>query len=255
MPLEAVLPRPARRGRDLHRPADQRRVDVHLGRALLQHDQLVEREDLRQLGRRLERAGDDGQLLVVRRVVDEHLQHEPVDLRLRQRVRALRLDRVLGREDEERAGHREGAAADRHLALLHHLEQRRLHLRGRAVDLVGEQEVAEDRPELDLELGAVGPVDARADEVGRHQVGGELHAVERAAEHRRRGLDRQRLRQAGHAFDQQVAARQQADEHALEHRLLPGDHAPDLEQRLLELPRDLIPLEGSWICHPASFSR
>ena len=29
--------------------------------------------------------------------------------------------------------------------------------------------------------------------------------------------------------------RQQADEHALEHLVLPGDDAPDLEQRLLEL--------------------
>ena len=32
----------------------------------------------------------------------------------------------------------------------------------------------------------------------------------------------------------QVAAGEQADEHALEHRVLARDHAPDLEQRLLE---------------------
>ena len=47
-------------------------------------------------------------------------------------------------------------------------------------------------------------------------------------------LDRQRLREPGHALDQQVPLREQADEHALEHRVLPGDHAPDLEERLLE---------------------
>ena len=125
--------------------------------------------------------------------------------------------------------------ADRHLPLLHHLEQRRLHLRRRAVDLVGEQEVAEDRAELGLELRAVGPVDARADEVGRNEVGRELHALERAAEHRGRGLDRQGLRQSGNALDQDVPAGEQADEHPLEHLLLAGDHPPDLEQRLLEL--------------------
>ena len=44
----------------------------------------------------------------------------------------------------------------------------------------------------------------------------------------------------GHAFDQHVPAGEQADEHPLEHLLLPGDHAPDLEQRLLELATDLF---------------
>ena len=38
----------------------------------------------------------------------------------------------------------------------------------------------------------------------------------------------------GHALDQEVAAGQQADEHALEHRVLPGDHPLDLEEGLLE---------------------
>ena len=47
-------------------------------------------------------------------------------------------------------------------------------------------------------------------------------------------LDRQRLGEAGNALDQEVAAREQADEDALEHGVLPGDHALDLEQRLLE---------------------
>ena len=38
----------------------------------------------------------------------------------------------------------------------------------------------------------------------------------------------------GNALDQEVALREQADEDALEHRVLPGDHPADLEQRLLE---------------------
>ena len=125
--------------------------------------------------------------------------------------------------------------ADRHLALLHHLEQRRLHLGGRAVDLVGEQEVAEDRAFLGVEAARVGPVDARADEVARDEIGRELDAPERAAEHGRGRLDRQRLREAGHALDQEVAARDEADEHALEHLVLARDHPLDLDERLLEL--------------------
>ena len=63
-----------------------------------------------------------------------------------------------------------------------------------------------------------------------------------AAEHAGGRLDRQRLREPGHALDQEVALREQADEHALEHRVLPGDHAADLEQRLLET----LPGLGGW---------
>ena len=59
----------------------------------------------------------------------------------------------------------------------------------------------------------------------------------RAAEDGRRGLDRQRLREARHALDQEMASGDEADEHALEHLVLAGDHALDLDERLLELRR------------------
>ena len=125
--------------------------------------------------------------------------------------------------------------ADRDLVLLHHLEERRLHLRGRPVDLVGEEEVAEDRAELGLERPVSGAVDARAHEVGGHEVGSELDPRERPAENAGRRLDGEGLRQARHTLDQQMPVREQADEDALEHLVLPGDDAPDLEERLLEL--------------------
>ena len=124
--------------------------------------------------------------------------------------------------------------ADRHLPLLHHLEQGGLHLRRRPVDLVGEQEVAEDGPEVDVERAVLRPVDARADQVARHQVRGELDPVEGAAEDLGGRLDRERLGQAGDALEQQVAVGEQADEQPLEHRVLAGDDALDLEQRALE---------------------
>ena len=60
--------------------------------------------------------------------------------------------------------------ADRDLALLHHLEERALDLGRRAVDLVGEQQVREDRPERGRELAGLLVVDPRPDEVGRHEV-------------------------------------------------------------------------------------
>ena len=57
-------------------------------------------------------------------------------------------------------------------------------------------------------------------------------------------LDRQRLRQAWNALDQQVALREQADEDPLEHLVLSGDDAADLEQRLLEAVSRLCRLDG-----------
>ncbi|MEA2228902.1 MAG: MoxR-like ATPase, partial [Solirubrobacteraceae bacterium] len=168
---QAVLVGAARRGRQLERVADEARVDVDVADARLHRAQLVDREQLRELGRRHQRALDDRQLLVVLGVVDEDLEHEAVDLRLRQRVGALRLDRVLRRHHEERVGHPVRRVAERDLALLHHLEQRRLHLGGGAVDLVRQQEVAEDGAELGVEGRVVGPVDTGADQIGRHQVG------------------------------------------------------------------------------------
>ena len=63
-----------------------------------------------------------------------------------------------------------------------------------------------------------------------------------AAEHARGRLDRQRLREARDAFDQKMPLREQADENAFEHRVLPGDHAADLEQRLFET----LPRIGGW---------
>ena len=119
-------------------------------------------------------------------VADDDLHHEPVDLRLGQRIGALGLDRVLGGHHQERPRHAVGLPADRDLLLLHHLQQRALHLRRRPVDLVGQQQVGEHRPERDLELAAALVVDAGADDVGRHQVRGELDAVELPADRARR---------------------------------------------------------------------
>ena len=87
---------------------------------------------------------------------------------------------------------------------------------GRAVDLVGQQQVGEDRAERGVELARLLVVDARADQVGGHQVGRELDALELAADRLGQGLDRHRLGQARHAFDQDMPARQQRDDQALQ---------------------------------------
>ncbi len=121
--------RVAGRGAQPHGVLDDLRVDVHRVRAALVPEQGL---DVDHRFRRLVRGGhplDDDVLLRRRGVADQHLEHEPVELGLRQRVGALRLDRVLRRHHQERVRRRVGVAPDRHLPLLHDLQQRALHLR------------------------------------------------------------------------------------------------------------------------------
>ena len=232
---EPVLARLAGREHEPHRVVEHRVVHEHLVGRRLQRGR-AGRGGIDALGRRRvdAHAPDDLGFLAAGRVADEDLHQEAVALRLGQRVHALALDRVLRREHEERLGHRVGDAADRHVALGHHLEQRRLHLRRRAVDLVGEHDVGEDRAELDVERFLRRAVDARADEVGGHEVGRELQAGERAAEDARDRLGGERLGQAGRAFEQAVAAGEPADEEPLDHAVLADEDPLGLEQRGFE---------------------
>ena len=92
------------------------------------------------------RRADDLEFLVLRRVLDDDVEHEAIELRFGQRVGAFELDRVLRREHVERLLELIGAALDGDAVLLHRLEQRRLRLRRRAVDFVREQDVAKIGP-------------------------------------------------------------------------------------------------------------
>ena len=83
---------------------------------------------------------------------DVDLEHEAIELRFGQRIRALELDRVLRRQHEERRRQRPRLAERRHAPFLHRFEQRRLRLRRRAVDFVGQQQVGEDRAGVEDEL-------------------------------------------------------------------------------------------------------
>jgi hypothetical protein len=146
----------------------------------------------------------------------------------------LIFDRVLRRHYQEWAGQWEPLAADRHLTLGHHLEQRRLDLRRRTVDLVGEQEVDHHGAEFGIELLLALPVDAGTDDVGGDQVRGELDAGERPADHARESLDRQCLGDAGNTFQQHVPLGEQTDQHPLHQLVLADDDALDLEDCPLE---------------------
>ena len=163
------------------------------------------------------------------RVADVDLQQEPVELRLGQRVGAFLLDRVLRRQHVERPRQRVLHAGDGDALFLHRLQQRRLGARAGAVDLVGHQQLAEHRAGDEAEAAPpVGFVQhLGADDVGGHQVGGELHPLGGQAQHGAQRLDQPALAQAGHADQQRVAAGQQGDQRLVDHLILAEDHPAD----------------------------
>ena len=159
--------------------------------------------------------------------VDLQLEEEPIELRLGKRIRAFHLDRILRRHDEERLLERIRRLADRHADVLHRLQQRRLRFRRRTVDLVGQHDVGEDRPRLELEERAAVRVllhDVGADDVGRHQVGRELDARELEVQRVGEGVHEARLADARNAFEQHVPAGKQA-RHRSVHDVVVADDA------------------------------
>ncbi len=132
--------------------------------------------------------------------------------------------------------HRVGDPLDRDLQLLHRLQQGRLSLRRRAVDLVGQQDVGEDRPLDERQLpparGDVFLDDVGAGDVGRHQVRGELDALEPQVEDLRQRLDQQGLGQPGHAGDHGMPPHHQRDHDLLHDALLRDDDLAQLAENL-----------------------
>ena len=149
---------------------------------------------------------DHLELLLGGRIAERGPQEESVELRLGQRERPLVLDRVLGREEQERA--RDGArgAVDGHLPLGHRLEERRLGLRHRTVDLVDEHDVGEDRPRAELEVPDALVVDRQAGDIGRLEIRRALDArADRTLDRLRDGAREHGLRRPGHVLEEHVA--------------------------------------------------
>ena len=151
------------------------------------------------------RVEQDAPLGVAIGIVDVDLHQEAVELRFGQRIGAFLLDRVLRRQHVERLGQIVARAGDGDVLLLHRLQQRRLGARAGAVDLVGHQQLGEDRARDEAEAALAAGAFLQhfgAEDVGGHQVGRELDAAGVEPEHGAHGLDQLGLGEAGHA-DQQ----------------------------------------------------
>ncbi|COW21083.1 Uncharacterised protein [Mycobacterium tuberculosis] len=158
---------------------------------------------------------------------------EPIQLRLRQWICALVFDRIVGRQNDEWHCQFMGLAIDAHLALGHCLQQCRLRLRRRPVDLVGEQQVGENRPGPEFETTGLHVIDGRAEQIGRQQIRRELHSGEIEPQRGGEGSRDQRLAEAGEIFDEHVATGEHGGEDECQCRALPHHHTFDfVEHRL-----------------------
>ena len=135
-------------------------------------------------------------------------------------------------------GQRPRVAVDRDLVLGHRLEQRRLRLRQRPVDLVHDQDVREDRAGPELEPARLRVPDGEPGDVRRLQVGRALDPRRDAAVDARGERAREhRLRRARHVLEQDVTARRERGQREADHVGLPHDHLLDVaEQPVGDLP-------------------
>ena len=197
-----------------HDVAEQRAGHVHLPG---HHDHLRDAlgvgdgVDVLERGRHAVR-GQDGRFRIGPRVTDGEPHHEPVELRLGQRVGPLVLDRVLRCDHHERDPQVIRHAVHRDLVLLHALQEGRLGLWAGPVDLVSEHDVGEDGPGLELEVTPFLVVDVDAGDVGGQEVRGELDPPERAVDGAGDRLGQHGLADPRHVLDQQMAFRDEADQ-------------------------------------------
>ena len=102
---------------------------------------------------------------------------------------------------------------------------------GRPVDLVGKEDVREDRPRDEPGLPHHG--DGRADEMGRCRVRRELDALERDAEDLRHRVRKHRLGDTRRSLEQDVPGRDRRNEQQVDDAVVADDHLPDLRVDVL----------------------
>src|SRR5690606_36368132 len=138
----------------------------------------------------------------------------------------------------------ERLAGEGYAAFLHSLKQRGLSFGCGPVDLVGQDDVAEDR--AFLELKASMPVlldhDVGAGDVGRHQVRRELDATEGYVYGIGKCSDQHGLAQPGYAFEQNVTADDETDQGLVDDFTVTDDDLADLALQLAHGLRELFGL-------------
>ncbi len=113
---------------------------------------------------------------------------------------------VFGGDDKKHFREIAAFAFHAHLAFAHRFEQGGLRARGGAVDLVGQQDVGENRAFMEMKLLVALVENRHAENVRGQQVGGKLDAFEAGINGAGQGLGQGGLARAGKIFEQDMAA-------------------------------------------------
>ena len=138
-----------------------------------------------------------------------------------------------------------GCGANRDTALLHGLQQSRLGLGRRTIDLIGQKDVGEDRAFLEVEMFFAGVAlvhHVTPHDITRHEVGRELDAREGQMQNvgdRRHDLG---LADTGNTLEQHVSLGKQADQSAVDDFIVTDDDLGDLFLDQLEAFGELTDL-------------
>jgi hypothetical protein len=206
------------------------RADAHIPHLPLDAQQVVGAEDLAE---RLDRMGmllevEDVDLIGRAGIAEANIDEEAVELRLWQRERAFVLDRVLRRHDDEWIGQGVRRAVYGDLALFHSFEQRGLRFRCGAIDLIGEHELAHEGAWVELELPRLLIEDRDAGHIAGEQIRRELDALEGTANGPCDGFREDRLADARHVLDENVAAADHGDERQADSFIFADDDVLDV---------------------------
>jgi len=130
-----------------------------------------------------------------------------------QGIRASKLDRVLGGDDEKQFRQISPLAFHAHLVFAHGFEQSRLGARRSAVDFVGQQNVGKDGAFVKMEFLVVLVENRNSENVGRQQVGRKLDSFEPRVDGPGQGLGQRGFASARKIFQQDVAAAGESGQH------------------------------------------
>src|SRR5258708_10427510 len=202
-------------------------VDLDVGDGVLHGENIA---DIRDRIERIERTiadalAQDFFFGLMRGIAHFDAHQKAVELRFRQGIGAVMLDRILRGDHEKGQWKRESLAVHGDLRLVHGFEKRGLRARGGAVDFVGKNHVRKNRSGAKFKFARLRIVDADAEDIAGQQVRCELDALEAAVEGFCERLRESGLANAGNVFDEQVAAREQGDQRELNSIFLAIDGA------------------------------
>ena len=136
---------------------------------------------------------------------------------------------------EERFRQRACLALGGYLVFFHGFEQRTLCFGRGAVYLVGQNDLREDRPRVEVEIARLAIEDRDAENVGGQQVAGKLDALKMQPQRGCQCVGEGGLADAGNILDQQVATREHARDGEPDLMFLAEDDFADLIDDGIEL--------------------